>query len=100
MYFLLQLTRKTFFESDLFDQQKELEEKALIIAEEKECLKLEKALASAGKKLVAKTGKASPSPVHREGKKNSLTTLNTSSSQSPSMAHRNTPTTSKTCLVC
>lgn len=83
----LQLTRKSYFESDLSDQQKEMEERALIIAEEKERVKTDKALLSTGKKVSGKPGKACPSP--RESRKSSLTGLSPSASHSPSVAHRN-----------
>ncbi len=74
------MSRKTFFESDLSDHQRELEEKALLLAEEKDQVRLEKMVLSVnGKKLTAgKTMKPGVSP--REVRK---------MMHSPSINHRN-----------
>ena len=74
----MQLSRKTYFESDISDQQKEAEEKALIVAEEKERLtKVQICTPTGGKRINVNpsrsAGKTCPSP--REGRKTSITSL-------------------------
>lgn len=80
-------------ESDLLDNQKEMEERALVLAEEKEQrTKTDKLSASTASKKGSsnKLGKSCPSP--RESKKASLTSLNTAAATaSPSSMHKITP---------
>ena len=53
----LQLTRHTFFEADIIDQKREEEERALLMAEEKEQAKEKLAPASGKPRLPIKAGK-------------------------------------------
>lgn len=85
----LQLSRKSYFESDLSDQQKEIEEKALMMAEEKDRSKSDTKSLLNIKKVTGKAGKACASP--REVRKSSLTVLSPSASHSPSVTHRSIP---------
>ncbi len=79
----LQYTRRTYFETDLADQQKEMEEKMMLDAEEKDKLKpVEKV------KKTKKGGAASP----RELRKMTVSVAESRSTAtpSPSLPHRTT----------
>lgn len=77
-------TRRTYFEGDLADQQKEMEEKLLLESEEKEKVKLEKT-----KKGVKKV--ATPIGTPRENKKLPPSLHESKSTASPALPHK--PTT-------
>jgi hypothetical protein len=79
----LQYTRRTYFEADLADQQKELEERSLIEMEEKD---KQKGGGDKLKKPVVK--KCAPSP--RDGRKLVINESKSTASPSPLVSHRTT----------
>ena len=95
-FYTSQLTRRTFFETDLHDQKKEEEERALLQAEERERESRDKEKQPQNKKLTKPVSslKSVPSPrmEHRKGGSQTSLGPGTAGSSvgglSPGLAHR------------